>query len=1163
MWYSGRDQFAVKIESPTGVQSRWITLGEHEDIIERGRIVGRAYSRASDPQNSDNTIQIFLYPEASPGSWAVTFRADVVALGVFHAWLERDEACPRCQTRFTKFDSDSSNTIGTLANGRIPLVVGAYDAHSPMREIASFSSVGPTRDNRPKPDLVAPGVDVLAARSAPPGSLNSSGMRGRKSGTSMAAPHVTGAVALCLQGTRRPLWSHEIREIVLSSVEPLTTHVRNSRRYGHGYLDVAKLVAAVLALRPRGTTFLPFRSPGTEKNGHRRMEGRMKLNVDGNFDHLEEVIKESTSRAASEKNFLAEIMRTNEASVSTVLDPDSLYREIAFSRNGPLSVMIKENFTVLARPGEKPVVPPQVGDILLRVALGEPGLGHVALISDSTLWPHVELANAAFKAESHQPGFYATVIEGGAFHHTRGDAFARRILDSQGRMLPYQLLIRRLPMEPESNAESLSAGLDSEDSNRRRSMSTRATNVPPLRKPHPETAIIGDVRGMIDEILTRPEKAKQVLENRFGSDFSAELMRTLAPMEEPETVRAYRQLVAWNLEFFFKHGTMQDLFIRTIIALCGPGAEEVRTDVTVSIVDAVQQGKHSNATMLNVADYLSRLIGGEVGAEMVWRVESRDPHNRHVRQIMAHVLKFYWLGQRTIGDLLGRMSYTTALKATTGVRSSGGRRYSNDEHFQAQSSLLGRAVAHVEMAVDDWALARASGERKASAANGAQILNFAIDMVMVLLPGAVSKVVEATVKSIRTGLKKLQMKESERERSPDDPREELNEYMLEAANLPFFQMMNQMADYGEIEEEDLRVLVERFRLNLKAGRDDAWSSVSKRDFESASSIAEEHTVFPSFDRPTEAYWSSDEWVETEQEEDKIVDRRATEAWAIGSLASAGFIVGYSAFALVNRDTGREHVLHIPTGGFTTQLGVAGGGATSYTMFETRRPVSFADFDGIGARVTSANIGAIYGYSIVYLTLWDGPAYFSPQLAYVKMGGWGAMIPGGSWAHGVTKVTYGSGRRSGIVPLRLVPPPQDFPSDPRLASIRIAAQEGPKINIPNELLFDFDKYDLKPDARRSLAYIADLLNNRRTLPVTIEGHTDSKGSTEYNMELSRKRALAVKQWFIAHKVYKAAEFRVGAYGESQPIAPNQKPDGSDNPEGRRKNRRVVIRADWNL
>lgn len=297
--------------------------------------------------------------------------------------------------------------------------------------------------------------------------------------------------------------------------------------------------------------------------------------------------------------------------------------------------------------------------------------------------------------------------------------------------------------------------------------------------------------------------------------------------------------------------------------------------------------------------------------------------------------------------------------------------------------------------------------------------------------------------------------------------------------------------------------------------------------------------------------------------DTPVDRRTTTYWAISSVISAGFIVGYSAFSLVNRETGRAHALHIPTGGLTTQLGPAAGGPASYTPFQTRRPANFDDFDGIGARVTSANIGVFWGYSIVYLTLWDGPAYFGKQLAYIKMGGWGAMIPGGSVAHGVTKITYGSGARLGTVPLILVEPPDDSSPEPRLASIRIAAMESPRINIPNELPFDFDSHRIKAAAKRSLLYLADLLNNRRTWTVEIEGHTDSIGNRRYNLELSRKRAAAVRDWFIRHKVAGARDFKVLAYGESQPVAPNKTPDGRDDPQGRRMNRRVVIKANWNV
>src|SRR5215218_5461043 len=171
-----------------------------------------------------------------------------------------------------------------------------------------------------------------------------------------------------------------------------------------------------------------------------------------------------------------------------------------------------------------------------------------------------------------------------------------------------------------------------------------------------------------------------------------------------------------------------------------------------------------------------------------------------------------------------------------------------------------------------------------------------------------------------------------------------------------------------------------------------------------------------------------------------LDARETTSWAIGSVISGGIIVGYSAFDLVNRETGRAHSLHIPTGGLTTDLGVAGGGLPTYTMFETRRAVSFRDFRGLGARITSANVAVLYGYSITYLTLWDGAAYFSPELAYVRMGGWGAMIPGGSVAHGVTALTFGSGSPLGSlsgVPLILVPEADDYVPEPALVYIRMA------------------------------------------------------------------------------------------------------------------------------
>ncbi|MGH7496146.1 MAG: S8 family peptidase [bacterium] len=462
VWYSGEDELAVKTQSPHGTPSPWVRLGQHADIIENNRIVGRIYNRASDPNNSDNHIDIFLYPGAPPGAWSVMLRADKISDGVFHAWLERDEACPGCQTQFSESDSDSFYTTGTLANSHIPLVVGAYNSHSPAREVSSFSSVGPTRDHRPKPDLVAPGEEVLAARSTPRDWRKNPGLFVRKSGSSMATPHVTGAVALCLQGVRRPLWSHEIRELILNNAEPVSAQGQHALRFGRGYLDVARVVEAVLALPPRAATASIFQVANTEEHRHDSKENKMDRHLDEYFDRLEQVMKESTSRTVSEKNLLAEILRTNGAPFYSS-DPDKLYREIVFNRDGRRTETLAGSFRVLARPGEAPEVSPRAGDVLLRVALGEPGLGHVAVISDSSLWPHDQLASAPCRSENRQPGFYATVIDGGASHHLRSNPFARRILDAAGKMPPGQVLFRiESSRDDESSVETSTSAFEGE-----------------------------------------------------------------------------------------------------------------------------------------------------------------------------------------------------------------------------------------------------------------------------------------------------------------------------------------------------------------------------------------------------------------------------------------------------------------------------------------------------------------------------------------------------------------------------------------------------------------------------------------------------------------------------------------------------------------------------
>jgi outer membrane protein OmpA-like peptidoglycan-associated protein len=115
----------------------------------------------------------------------------------------------------------------------------------------------------------------------------------------------------------------------------------------------------------------------------------------------------------------------------------------------------------------------------------------------------------------------------------------------------------------------------------------------------------------------------------------------------------------------------------------------------------------------------------------------------------------------------------------------------------------------------------------------------------------------------------------------------------------------------------------------------------------------------------------------------------------------------------------------------------------------------------------------------------------------------------------------------------------------------------RVDLAADVLFDFDKADLLPKAEETLKKAADFVKERNKGGVVrIEGHTDAKGSDAYNQKLSLRRADSVRRWFADHGL-KDLRFSTKGFGATQPVAPNAKPDGSDDPEGRQKNRRVEI------
>jgi subtilisin family serine protease len=246
LWYSGDDRFDMEIIAPNGDSLLRVGAGENSQALRDGnRIVLLAANRLSDPNNGDNMIGIFLERGLPLGRWTVRLHGISVTDGTFHAWIERDDIG---QSSFAP-PNDNSHTIGSISSGQQTIVVGSYDAHKRSLPLSFFSSAGPTRDGRQKPEVSAPGHDVLAAHSRTKNRVIG------KSGTSMASPAVTGTIALALSEANArglPLSSQDIRNIVIQAARrnPPAGSAWDGQ-FGHGRISASAVVSAVIALAPK------------------------------------------------------------------------------------------------------------------------------------------------------------------------------------------------------------------------------------------------------------------------------------------------------------------------------------------------------------------------------------------------------------------------------------------------------------------------------------------------------------------------------------------------------------------------------------------------------------------------------------------------------------------------------------------------------------------------------------------------------------------------------------------------------------------------------------------------------------------------------------------------------------------------------------------------
>jgi outer membrane protein OmpA-like peptidoglycan-associated protein len=181
----------------------------------------------------------------------------------------------------------------------------------------------------------------------------------------------------------------------------------------------------------------------------------------------------------------------------------------------------------------------------------------------------------------------------------------------------------------------------------------------------------------------------------------------------------------------------------------------------------------------------------------------------------------------------------------------------------------------------------------------------------------------------------------------------------------------------------------------------------------------------------------------------------------------------------------------------------------------------------------------------YAGPWDPATEAAAEAAVARMGAGRAiaLVPSILTIRGLTVGVAGQG--SGIVATV---------QEVRQAMKSLGAQETDlevRVALPADVLFDFDKADIRADAANALAHLATLIRAYPTGRVELEGHTDSKGDDSYNQRLSLRRAEAVKRWLAEREGIAANRLATRGAGESRPVA------GNDDEAGRQRNRRVEV------
>lgn len=293
---------------------------------------------------------------------------------------------------------------------------------------------------------------------------------------------------------------------------------------------------------------------------------------------------------------------------------------------------------------------------------------------------------------------------------------------------------------------------------------------------------------------------------------------------------------------------------------------------------------------------------------------------------------------------------------------------------------------------------------------------------------------------------------------------------------------------------------------------------------------------------------------------------------VRSFSGGEFITaGFMHFKLKNVESGTTNTLAF--------YGIGGGGSiapvsytenlkTSFKRFKSTRPTSFEGLDGKGAIMRTASASGPAGgsgpsISGIWLKIVDGLNPYGPTLLDIKLGSASSGIkPGAGWS----TPNIGIERHWGGVKIKIIAQdPIDIPVEPEKPISPI--YDGPiipyelppppppkrptKTTLEADVLFGFDSYRIRSEAESELHKLVYEIESRPAPRVLIEGHADSTGKADYNRDLSRRRADAVKDWFVKVGAPDALRYTTVGKGEAEPIADNR------TREGRGQNRRVDI------